>query len=72
MSLIDFILNVAGLLLWLNWRGDSLCAVKPARKIHRHHGPAGWGFRAARLLSGGANRITGNSGGCLLAIGRAN
>jgi len=29
MSLIDFILNIAGLLLWLNWRASAMPATRP-------------------------------------------
>ena len=54
MSLIDFILNVAGLLLWLNWRSvfaDPFATATPStlsgtlrraqpRQVQRWHFPA--------------------------------
>ncbi len=80
MGLIDFILNLAGLLLWLNWRAakaDPLGKSKPATLIGtlRRAEP---GKRGALASAGGAGRPAVAARAVLLAnrfrgrIGREN
>lgn len=54
MSLIDFILNVAGLLLWLNWRAVPSALMPAPRRAEQARGR--WWYLAglAALLSGRA------------------
>jgi len=47
MSLLDFILNMAGLLLWLNWRAIAPAGVTPAG---RRDCPRPGGGAAARAV----------------------
>ena len=57
-ALIDFILNLAGLLLWLNWRAakaDPLGQTE-ARHLDRHVAPRRAGQCAALASAGGAGR----------------
>jgi len=53
MSLIDFLLNIAGLLLWLSWRGVYLppaATATPGPLPRRSQPRAGWGHFLARSI----------------------